>query len=200
MGRPTRSATPGCPRASATTSPAAGAAPAYASCSCDDPGRRAEAAGVRVFAARAAGADSWLEAATPRQPRGACATSTSGALGAGRSPGLTPYDDPLIAVCTHGRHDACCAERGRPVALALAASRHADAVWECSHIGGDRFAGNLLVLPRGLYYGRVDPDSALELADAAVDGRVALDHLRGRSDLADAGAGGRDRHTPSARR
>ncbi len=146
------------------------------------PGRRAEAVGVRVFAARAAGADSWLETATlsgPDEVRDLDLT----ALGAGRSPGLAAYDAPLIAVCTHGRHDACCAERGRPVALALAASRHADAVWECSHIGGDRFAGNVLVLPRGLYYGRVDPDAALTLADDLADGRVALDHLRGRSDL-----------------
>ncbi len=147
------------------------------------PGRRAEVVGVRVFAARAAGADSWLEAATLPSPEELRDLDLA-ALGAGRSPGLTAYDGPLIAVCTHGRHDACCAERGRPVALALAASRHADAVWECSHIGGDRFAGNLLVLPRGLYYGRVDPDSALEVADATLDGRVSLDHLRGRSDLA----------------
>lgn len=148
------------------------------------PGRRAEGmgVGVRVFAARAAGADSWMEAATLRGPEEVRDLDLA-ALGAGRSPGLTPYDAPLIAVCTHGRHDACCAERGRPVALALAASRHADSVWECSHIGGDRFAGNVLVLPRGLYYGRVDPDSALALADALADERLALDHLRGRSDL-----------------
>ena len=146
------------------------------------PGRRAEGAGVRVFAARAAGAESWLEAATLGGPEEARDLDLT-ALGAGRSPGLTSYDAPLIAVCTHGRHDACCAERGRPVALALAASRHADAVWECSHIGGDRFAGNVLVLPRGLYYGRVDPDAALTIADALAEGRVDLDHLRGRSDL-----------------
>ena len=42
------------------------------------------------------------------------------ALGAGRSPGLTPHLDPVFAVCTHGRHDTCCAERGRPAAAALA--------------------------------------------------------------------------------
>ena len=147
------------------------------------PGRRAEGTGVRVFAARAAGPDSWLEAATlPRVEDVRDLDLT--ALGAGRSCGLSPHDDPLVAVCTHGRHDACCAERGRPVALALAASRHADAVWECSHIGGDRFAGNVLVLPRGLYYGRVDPDSAIEVADAVAEARLDLDHLRGRSDLA----------------
>ena len=35
------------------------------------------------------------------------------ALGAGRSPGLTPYDDSLLCVCTHGRHDAVL-RRARP--------------------------------------------------------------------------------------
>ena len=145
------------------------------------PGRRAEASGTRVFATRAAGADSWTETALLDAVEDVRDVDL-GALGGGRSPGLTAYDEPLIAVCTHGRHDACCAERGRPVALALAASRHAGAVWECSHIGGDRFAGNVLVLPRGLYYGRVTPESALALADATAEGRLDLDHLRGRSD------------------
>src|SRR3954469_17842100 len=27
-----------------------------------------------------------------------------------------PAPDPLLLVCTHGRHDPCCAMRGRPVA------------------------------------------------------------------------------------
>ncbi len=146
-------------------------------------GRRDDAGGVRVFAARAAGAASFLETAWLDTAEGVRDVDLA-ALGAGRSAGLDPHADPVIAVCTHGRHDVCCAERGRPVAAALAASRHADAVWECSHIGGDRFAGNLLVLPRGLYYGHLDPTSALDVADALVGGRLDLDHLRGRSDLA----------------
>jgi hypothetical protein len=145
-------------------------------------GRRDDG-GVRVFAARAAGARSWIEAATLDSVEEVRDLDLP-ALGAGRSTGLEAHAGPLLAVCTHGRHDACCAERGRPLAAALAASRHADAVWECSHIGGDRFAGNLLVLPRGLYYGRLGPDSALAVADALADGRLELDHLRGRSDLA----------------
>lgn len=147
------------------------------------PGRRADGSGARVFAARAAGAESWLETAALARLDDVRDLDLA-ALGAGRSVGLSRHDEPLLAVCTHGRHDACCAERGRPVALALAAGRHADSVWECSHIGGDRFAGNVLVLPRGLYYGRVDPDDALALADATAEGRVSLEHLRGRSDLA----------------
>ena len=102
------------------------------------------------------------------------------ALGRGRSPGLTPTDEPVFCVCTHGRHDACCAELGRPAAAALAAE-HPEHTWEVSHIGGDRFAANLLVLPDGLYYGRVAPADAPALAARHLDGHLDLDLLRGRS-------------------
>ena len=106
-------------------------------------------------------------------------------LRAGRGAGLADPapDTTLFCVCTHGRHDACCAERGRPVAAALARA-HPEETWEVSHIGGDRFAANLLVLPHGLYYGRLDPVSALSVAGSHLAGELDLDHLRGRSGLA----------------
>lgn len=94
--------------------------------------------------------------------------------------GLVAHPDPVYAVCTHGRHDACCAERGRPVARALSEVRP-DQTWEVSHMGGDRYAGNLLVLPHGLYYGRVTPETAPGIAAAYDRGEVDLAHLRGRS-------------------
>ena len=146
------------------------------------PGRRAEGSAARVFAARAAGPDSWLESTVLDGLHGLIDVDLA-RLGAGRSLGWTPEPGPLLAVCTHGRHDACCAELGRPVALGLAAGEHADAVWETSHVGGDRFAGNLVVLPRGLYYGGLGVDAARQVADATIAGEVALAHLRGRSDL-----------------
>lgn len=98
----------------------------------------------------------------------------------GGSTGLAAYDAPLLCVCTNGRHDACCAEFGRPVAMALDAA-HPEHTWEVSHIGGDRFAGNMVVLPEGLYYGRLDPRSALAVVGAHLAGDLDLDHLRGRS-------------------
>ena len=101
-------------------------------------------------------------------------------LARGRPLGLTETDEPVFGVCTNGRHDACCAERGRPVAAALSAA-HPEATWEVSHIGGDRFAANVLVLPHGLYYGRLDADSALAMASEHLSGRLDLDHLRGPS-------------------
>jgi hypothetical protein len=85
-------------------------------------------------------------------------------------------DGPVYLVCAHGGHDACCALRGRP----LARTMPADDVWECSHLGGCRFASNVLVLPHGFYYGQV-PDDGAELVAAHAAGRVALPWLRGRS-------------------
>ena len=62
-----------------------------------------------------------------------------------------------MLVCTNGRHDPCCATFGRPLVRGLRESRWADEVWECSHIGGDRFAGNVVLLPDSLYFGHCRP-------------------------------------------
>ena len=102
------------------------------------------------------------------------------AVARGRAPDWPRVDGPLIGVCTHGRHDACCAELGRPVASALTDSHPAE-TWEISHMGGDRFAANVLVLPEGLYYGRMDPGSASEVAWLHESGRLDLTRFRGRS-------------------
>ncbi len=65
-----------------------------------------------------------------------------------------PLADPILLVCTNGKRDACCALRGRALMTALAAD-HAERTWECTHLGGHRFAGNLVCLPHGIVYGRV---------------------------------------------
>ncbi len=89
-------------------------------------------------------------------------------------------DDALYLVCTHAAKDACCGIRGRPLARSLAALR-GDQVWECSHVGGDRFAANLVCLPEGLYYGHVDSPTGARIIEAHEGGELVLDHLRGRS-------------------
>jgi hypothetical protein len=92
--------------------------------------------------------------------------------------GPAPSADPLLLVCAHGVHDTCCALRGRPVASRLA--RHwPAATWECSHVGGDRFAANVVVLPDGTYYGGLDADSAPPVITAHLGGRLDVAHLRG---------------------
>jgi hypothetical protein len=103
--------------------------------------------------------------------------------GASGAPPWQPHDHPLFLVCTNGRHDACCATFGRPLARVLRGGPRGDDVWECSHIGGDRFAGNVVILPEGLYFGRCDETSAHRVIDAYEGGAIHLDHYRGRSVL-----------------
>ena len=96
-------------------------------------------------------------------------------------PGLgSPGPHPLLLVCTNGRHDPCCADLGRPVIRALAKAGVAD-VWESSHVGGDRFAANVVALPSGVYLGRVPPAAAETMLRDLAAGVVDLDHYRGRS-------------------
>jgi hypothetical protein len=101
-------------------------------------------------------------------------------LAAGRSGDGDRVEGPVYLVCTNGRRDACCAALGRPVAAALEAARPGR-VWECSHLGGHRFAANVVCLPDGLLLGRVAPADAEPIAAAYESGRVPLEHLRGRS-------------------
>ena len=92
----------------------------------------------------------------------------------------TRSDDMIVAVCAHGRHDQCCATRGRAVA-ALLRQDDPEAVWECSHIGGDRFAATMLLLPHGINYGWADTLGARHMVGEYSRGRVVLAGLRGRS-------------------
>lgn len=89
--------------------------------------------------------------------------------------------EPLFLACTHGKHDACCARHGRPIFEALDEQLDPGSAWQCTHIGGDRFAGNALCLPHGVYYGRVGRDDVPNLVDEYLAGRIVLPHYRGRS-------------------
>jgi hypothetical protein len=84
-------------------------------------------------------------------------------------------------VCTHGKHDRCCALYGRPLYDALADELEPEWVWQSTHVGGDRFAGNLVCLPHGLYYGRLDGTAAATALDELLADRVYLEPYRGRS-------------------
>lgn len=97
----------------------------------------------------------------------------------GAVPGSIPHKEPLFLVCTHGRHDACCSTRGNQVSRVACGQPDLDA-WECSHIGGDRFAANVVGFPHGIYYGRVGADEVLRLTGAYRDGTISLEHYRGR--------------------
>jgi Sucrase/ferredoxin-like len=141
---------------------------------------RSPAGPPRCFVAHSGRRRRWVEERQLDDPADLLGLNLDG-VRVGRRPGFGALArQPLHLVCTNGRHDRCCATWGRPLAAALAAS-HRAGVWECSHIGGDRFAGNLVCLPHGLYFGRVGPQEGPRVAAAYERGLVDLDHYRGRS-------------------
>ena len=91
-----------------------------------------------------------------------------------------PVPHPLYLVCTNGRRDVCCGRAGAAVARALEPTLR-DRLWETTHVGGHRFAANLVALPHGLVYGRLDPATAPRVVEAHEQGRIVLEHLRGRT-------------------
>ncbi|GAA3000068.1 sucrase ferredoxin [Actinokineospora diospyrosa] len=106
------------------------------------------------------------------------------AAGAGEVGGFgEPVTWPVLLVCTNGRRDLCCAVRGRPIVADLATT-HGDAVWECTHIGGHRFAPTGLLLPTGYTYGDLTTDRARALLTGTA---VRTDRCRGRSTWPPAG-------------
>jgi len=91
-----------------------------------------------------------------------------------------PVGAAFVLVCGHGRRDACCARLGRTAFDALAPHVPPDRLWQSSHLGGHRFAPNVVILPAGIQLGRVPVERASELAAAAAEGRIPLDLYRGR--------------------
>jgi hypothetical protein len=102
-------------------------------------------------------------------------------------PELERAPTPVLLVCANSRRDACCAVRGRPVALE-SSSRRPGQVWECSHTGGHRFAPTGVLLPHGQTFARLSGLSAVLAVDAATRGEVPAELMgtaydRGRSHL-----------------
>lgn len=92
-----------------------------------------------------------------------------------------PVRHPLFLVCAHGRRDPCCARLGRPLFDALETVAPPGGVWQSSHQGGHRFAGNVLVLPHAVQLGRVRPVDAAHVAASIGAGAVPLAFYRGRT-------------------
>lgn len=87
-------------------------------------------------------------------------------------------DAPRLAVCANSARDLCCGLDGR----ALVQSLDDERAWECSHLGGHRFAPTALLVGTGLVYGRLDSRTARTLLDNGPTPDTAA-YLRGRSAL-----------------
>jgi hypothetical protein len=101
-----------------------------------------------------------------------------------------PLTQQYVFVCTHGRRDIRCGECGLPLQAALAAAirdhglDNEVAVRGSSHVGGHKFAGNVLIYPGGDWYGYVTPADVPRLVEQhLISGRLVTDLWRGRMGL-----------------
>ncbi|GAA3128990.1 sucrase ferredoxin [Planomonospora alba] len=145
------------------------------------PGRRTPAPGpgIHVMVADARGPEPWLAEGVVAGPD----DLDLDALVAGALPAsCILVSEPVFLVCTHAKRNACCARIGLPLARSLA-EVWPDRTWETSHVGGDRYAANLVCLPHGLYYGSMSQAAAIAAANAYRSGEVVLDRFRGRAGI-----------------
>jgi hypothetical protein len=94
-------------------------------------------------------------------------------------PHAVSIEHSLVLVCGNGRRDVCCARHGTAVYRELAHHKDAD-IWLSDHQGGHRFAANTVVLPHGIQFGRLRPDTALGPIKACLEGSWDMVHTRGR--------------------
>lgn len=135
-----------------------------------------------VFAVGARPGAGWVERRTMSDLRQLAELDVA-ALAAGRPPGFGAIGaQRIVLVCTHGRRDVCCARLGRPAAVRLD-RRLPGLVWETTHVGGHRFAANIVTLPDGTYHGGVTAADTDTIANAITMGRVVPAKLRGRAGL-----------------
>lgn len=103
------------------------------------------------------------------------------ALAGGSPSGTTPWEEPLFLVCTHGKRDKCCAKFGIPIYKTISTLVGESSVWQCSHVGGDRFAANVVCFPDGIFYGHVTEETAKLIVKEYDERRIVLTNFRGRS-------------------
>ncbi len=89
-------------------------------------------------------------------------------------------EERLALVCTHGARDGCCAAAGPGVYKELL-KKEGISAWRTTHVGAHRFAANLVMLPEGIYYGRVNGGNLGDVVSSHLRGEIFLDCYRGRS-------------------
>lgn len=133
-----------------------------------------DAGAGELFAGWTGGPEPWLARVTD-----AAGLDLDGLAVGERPDGAVPAER-MYLVCVHGRRNRCCARFGAPLARALAPDHGAD-LWETTHLGGHKFAANMVLLPHGLYYGPCDLDTARAAISAYERGTVLASRFRGRA-------------------
>jgi len=93
------------------------------------------------------------------------------------------FEQDQIFICTHGRHDKCCAKFGQKLAdqmrYHVQKQKSSIEVWESSHLGGHRFAATMIDFPSGRVFGRMTPNEIPKFLESRKRGHVYSSAYRG---------------------
>ena len=89
-------------------------------------------------------------------------------------------EEPIYLVCTNGKRDNCCSKFGLPIVKAFEEVGEEN-VWQCTHLGGHKFAAVVGVYPAGLYYQLFNPADVGPFRQAISQNQLPLKGLRGRT-------------------
>jgi len=90
------------------------------------------------------------------------------------------YSNPMYLICTNGKKDKCCSKFGLPI-YKYFSNIKPNLSWQCSHIGGDRFAPTALILPSFANYGHIEESDVLKIINCENEGNLYIPKLRGKS-------------------
>jgi (2Fe-2S) ferredoxin len=106
-------------------------------------------------------------------------------LGGNVGAGGQPLPGRHVFVCVHAARDERCGRCGPPLLEALKAAVEREGLGDVSvratsHVGGHKYAGNVILYPEGVWYGYVRPDDAARLVREHLgEGRIVADLHRG---------------------
>lgn len=96
-----------------------------------------------------------------------------------------PLSGRWVFVCVHEARDERCGRCGPPLLEALERACVEDGIHDVtirgtSHVGGHKYAGNVIIYPEGVWYGTVTPEDAPRLAREHLrEGRLVAELHRG---------------------
>ena len=142
---------------------------------------KAPAEFLSLFIVRSSELDSSLVKYELRDYKQLLEINLTSALAGGEVKGAEIWERPLFLVCTHGKRDKCCAKFGFAVYKSVRDFAGDGSVWQSSHVGGDRFAANLICFPDGLFYAHVTEESGQSIVSNYRQRKLVLDNFRGRA-------------------
>ena len=92
------------------------------------------------------------------------------------------HEGYLYLVCTNGTKDKCCAKLGIPIYNEFKKNRP-EVTWQCSHVGGDRFAPTMFTIPSCTNYGHLVKEDVTSIINHEENKAIYLDKLRGQAFL-----------------